>query len=337
MRSVAIAVAASALAAVLLLARWPSRLADIEVRYQPRQTQTGRLFPGFSQGEGFVCERDGLRAIDVALAPLGRAAPGPLELALHVGKRDGPVLRRATLAGDRLPSSDGWARFEFDPVPDSADVTFFFDVSSAGGPSTHSPWTRYRGYTQLVRPWGDRIAAAAALDGEWLCVHPDLHALAFAVDGLDAAAGPATLVLSDAATGEELRRCELRPHAPLATGWACFGFEAIANSRWRKLRYHLEPPPNARLVGDAQGLSLITFHGGGEVDARLRGATCGGETMADRDLVFRAWSGGGAGAMISRLEERGGRKLALAAALWLAGIAVLASLLRANVRGPSDS
>jgi hypothetical protein len=56
--------------------------------------------------------------------------------------------------------------------------------------------------------------------------------------------------------------------------------------------------------------------------------TCGKEELDDRDLVFRALSGDGRSALITRLTERGGSKLELAACAWLASIAVAFVALR---------
>lgn len=336
MRGVLLAAIVGLLGIAALLA-WRARLPDIEIRYAPKQTTAGRIFPGHALGQGFRCEFDGLHTIEVALAPLGGAEPAGLELVLHVDEPLGPVLRRGTLAASELPRADGWARFEFDALEDSGGREFWFELVSAT-PSAHAPWVRYRGVPYLIRTWGERVLTEREQTGELLGSPPrpgrpdvlfaNLCALAFAVDGLDAAAGPARLELRDAESGELLRRSELAPRAPLASGWAFFAFEPLADSRWRALRYALELPAGSRLVGSDAGHSLIAFHAGGALDTGALGATCRGELLADRDLVFRARSTSGVRALLTRLKARGGGNVSLGALLWLAAVLVLARVSR---------
>jgi hypothetical protein len=300
------------------------------VRYAPRQTQLGRIFPRHPVGQGFTCERDGLSAIEVAMVRLAGEAR-PIDLELRVQSPDGPVLRRARAEAADLPSSDGWARFEFDPVPDSRGVRFYLSLAAAGdAPSSHAPWIRYRGAPRVVRPWGSRVAPREALAGEFQSLDPDLRALAFAVDGFDAAAAPGEIEVE--CDGEPARRSQLAPRAPLADGWAFFAFEPIAASRWKGVRYRLSVPESARFVGGEGGLSLIAFHGSGAADPRLAGITWRGEVLADRDLVFRAWSGEGTRALVSRLADRVGATFLFALAAWLAAIALAVRAFGATAR-----
>lgn len=327
----------AALLGAASLFAWSARLPDVEIRYAPRQTSAGQIFPGHALGQGLRCEFDGLHALELALVRQAGVAPVDIELALHAGGPDGPVLRRATLAVSELPSEDGWARFEFEPIDDSAGAPLWFELACAA-PSGHTPWVRYRGVPYLVRTWGERVFTEPIQNGELLSSPPrpgrpdvlfaNLSALAFAVDGLDAAAGPARLELRAAVSGELLRTSTLAPRAPLANGWAFFAFEPLADTRYRALSYSLELPAGARLVGTSEGHSLIAFHAAGELDTAALGATCRGERLDDRDLVFRAWSSGGVSALVTRLGTRGGWKLALGAALSLAAIVVLARASR---------
>jgi hypothetical protein len=342
MRAAWLAVALSFALAVAGLGAWSRALPDAEIRYAPRTTNAGRIFPGHALGQGFRCEFDRLRAIDVALASVGGAAVD-LELALHVGEPDGPVLRRARVDAASLPQSDGWARFEFEPIADSAGVRFWFELASAS-PSSVGPWLRYRGVPYVVREWSSTVFDARVQAGELASVPPrkgrpdllfaDLRALAFAVDGLDGAAAPAKLALSDPATGEVLRRGELAPRAPIANGWAFFTFEPLHDTRYRALHYELELPQDARLIGNADGHSLVAYHSGGELDTAALGATCRGVKLPDRDLVFRAWSAGGARTILSRLAQRASWKLALGALAWLAAIAVAARAITPRKETP---
>jgi hypothetical protein len=163
--------------------------------------------------------------------------------------------------------------------------------------------------------------------------HEGLCALAFAFDGLDAAAAPATLVLFDA-QGVELRRSVIAPLTPHATGWGFFPFEPLKDSRFANLRWRLELPRDARVVGDASGLSHFAFFAAGAPAASVLGMTVRGAAQGDRDMVFRAWSGGGAKALVARLASRGGLRIAFAALFTLAATLALFTLAR---RGLGDA
>jgi hypothetical protein len=318
---------------VLLLA-WHDELPDVEIRYAPRQTQAGRIFPGHALGQGFVCDFDGLHAIDVALAPIGGEL-ADLELALRADDPHGAELRRVRVAAAALPASDDWVRFEFEPLADSAGRSFWFELHSSAA-SSHAPWVRYRGVPYLVRPWGDRVLTGSHQEGDLLPApprprtdlqHSDLRALAFAVDGVDAAAAPAVLTLSDPRTGKVLRRSELAPRAPHATGWMFFEFEVLHDTRWRALHYALDLPEGARLIGGADGHSIVAFHSTAWAHPSVLGATCRGDGLHDRDLVFRAWSEGSRANLLSRLYERSSSSLVSTAIAWVLSVAALSALL----------
>jgi hypothetical protein len=328
-------VAVALVVALLALGAWRGDLPDLEVRYEPRQTHAGRIFPGHPLGEGFTCERDGLHAIDVELVPIG-GRPSALSLVLRMGAPDGPVVRTASIAAEDLPATDLWARFEFNPIDDSRGQRYFFELI-APEVSAHSPWIRFRGVPYMIRPWGDQPITGRTVEGELQSMpprvgkpdvlHSRLCALAFAVDGLDAAAGPAEMTLMDA-EGKVLRTSKLAAHVPHATSWAFFTFDPIEASRFATYRYRLDLPSEARLVGTSEGPSMIAFHGDGELEARLQGMTARGEVLGDRDLVFRAWSDEGFGIELARLLERGGESLVLAGLLWIVGVAGVGALLR---------
>ena len=320
-------------AAFALLA-WRARVPDVEIRYAPRTTQAGRIFPEFALGSGFACENDGLHAIDVAFAPIG-GDPQPLELELRQGTPDGPVVRRARVEAAALPATDDWVRFEFEPLPSSAGQRFWFQIS-APERTAHTPWTRYRGIPYVVRPWGDRAIDGPVIEGELLPApprprtdlhHADLHTLAFAMNYMHPQAGEARLVLYDGVSGEELRRATIGPGLPCDTGWAFFRFEKLADTRWRALRYRVELPTGASLIGNADGPSIVAFHGGSRVPPEVLGMTCGTRTLEQRDLVFRAWSSGESSALLARLSARGGRTILYAAVLWFLALLVASRLL----------
>jgi hypothetical protein len=321
--------------ALLALGAWRGDVPEIEIRYEPRQTHVGRIFPGHPLGQGFTCERDGLNAIDVQLVPIG-GRPSALTLVLRVGEPDGAVVRTARIESADLPPTDLWGRFEFDPIRDSSGQRFYFELISPEV-SAHSPWVRYRGVPYVIRPWGDQPITGATLEGDFQSMpprlgrpdilHSNLSALAFAVDGLDAAAGPATLTLLDE-EGGVVRTSQLSPRVPHATSWAFFAFDPIETSRFATYRFRLELPPEARLVGTSDGPSAIAFHGTGELDSRLLGMTAAGEVLEDRDLVFRARSDEGYGIVLFRLFDHGGEALVVAALFWVIGVAGVGALLR---------
>lgn len=321
--------------ALLALGAWRGDTPDLEIRYQPRQAHAGRIFPGHPLGQGFTCERDGLHAIDVQLVPIG-GRPSALALALRAGTPDGAVVRTARIEAADLPPTDLWARFEFEPIRDSRGQRYFFELI-APEVSAHSPWIRFRGVPYVIRPWGDKPITGETVEGELQSMpprpgkpdilHSRLCALAFAVDGLDAAAAPATLTLLDE-EGGVVRTSTMAPRVPHATSWAFFAFDPIETSRFATYRFRLELPPQTRLVGTAEGPSMLAFHGDGEVDPRLHGMTAGGAELDDRDLVFRAWSDRGLGIVLARLVDRGGEALFVAALFWIVGVAGVGALLR---------
>jgi hypothetical protein len=308
---------------------------ELDVRAIPHQTQFGRIFPGHPVGASFVLERGDLRALEIALVDLGGERT-PLELTLR-GELGGEVLRRVAIPASDLPTGDGWVRVELDLAAlDASPRSFHFELSSAS-PSSHSPWVRYRGVPHLVRPWGDRVLPGGALEFELsLLPHPDLCALALAVDGLDAAAAPAFVQVADPRTGEVVVRGEVRQRSPQASAWVFFTFEALAPSRWKPWNVRFELPADARPIGAEGGPSLIAFHGRGRVDEALRGMTCGPAHFEDRDLIFRARGAESRGLQWARWLERGGARLPAAAALFVAAALALAALLHTWSFGRRD-
>ncbi len=303
---------------------------ELEVRAIPHQTQFGRIFPGHPVGASFFLERGDLRALEIALVDLGGERT-PLELTLRGqsgGESGGEVLQRVEIPASALPSGDGWIRVPLEHVArDASPAWFHFELSSAS-PSSHSPWVRYRGVSHAVRPWGDRVLSAGALECELsLLPHADLCALALAVDGLDAAAEPATLSIVDPRTGAEVSRGEVLQRSPQAAAWAFFTLEPLANARHKPWRVRFELPASARPIGDGVGPSLIAFHGRGIVDPALGGMSCGAARFEDRDLIFRVWTGAGPGARLVRWLERGGARLAVAFALSLVAFALVGAWL----------
>ena len=68
-------VAVALVVAALALGAWRGDLPDVEIRYAPRQTHAGRIFPGHPLGEGFTCERMSAAA-STGTSIRGRAARG---------------------------------------------------------------------------------------------------------------------------------------------------------------------------------------------------------------------------------------------------------------------
>ncbi len=299
---------------------------ELDVRAIPHQTQFGRIFPGHPVGASFALERGDLRALEIALVDLGGERT-PLELTLR-SELGGEVLQRVAIPASELPAGDGWVRVALDlEALDAPPSSFHFELSSAS-PSSHSPWVRYRGVSHVVRPWGDRVLPGGALECELsLLPHPNLRALALAVDGLDAAAAPASVQIADPRTNEVLARGEVLQRSPQATAWVFFTFEELPSSRWKPWNVRFELPADARPVGGEAGPSLIAFHGRGTVGPALGGMTCGAGRFDDRDLIFRVWTHEGRGEQHRRWSERGGAGLVAAALIYLAAAALLGAWL----------
>jgi hypothetical protein len=321
-RSALVLVAVALLSAALALLHAGEPAPELEVRAIPHQTQFGRIFPGFAAGQVFRCAGP-LRRIDVALVPLG-GEPTPLEFTLRADGPEGEVLRSARLSPRDLPSSDAWVSIAFEPV-EHASGQYHFSLASSQ-PSSHSPWVRYRAVSHVVRPWGTQVLGAGVREFELaLLPHGDLRALALAVDGLDAAAAPATAELFDPRSGELVARAEVLQRSPQASAWVFFTFATPwPGARWRPWTVRLQLPPDARVIGDAAGPSLISFHAGEALDGQLAGATVASNLLPDRDLVFRAWGD---------LTHEGVRGRALARLGWRAPWIALLFLLAAAALG----
>jgi hypothetical protein len=297
-----------------------------DVRALPHQTQFGRIFPGHAVGAQFVSNGGSVQALDIALVDLG-GEPTPLELTLR-REPGSEVLKRVTIPVSALPAGDGWVRVELDVgALEAAPSSFHFELSSAS-PSSHSPWVRYRGVSHVVRPWGDRVLPGGALEFELsLLPHPDLRALALAFDGLDAAADPASVQLTDPRTDEVVARGEVRQRSPQASAWVFFTFDPLPQARWKPWNVRFELPADARPIGGEAGPSLIAFHGRGTVAPELGGLTCGAARFDDRDLIFRVWTHESHGEQGLRWIERGGARLVAAALLYAAAAALLGAWL----------
>ena len=335
----------------------------VEVRSVPWRTQGGRIPRAFPPGQGFVCTREGLERIEVALVTQGADVGQGLELVLREGGPGGEELRRARLAPEDLPApgTSGWASFAFEPVRYSQGGRFWWQLEVPGErPScAYTPWVRYHGQPGIDMAWGDRIVPGSVHEGRiadptsawgardtYLRVpHANLSALAFAVDTLRPAVGPCVLEVwgegADPARDAPLRRVELRPEEEVGGGYAYFAFEPIADSRWREMRYRLSTNGGARLVGTEHGPSYKGWHGRGESEAPLLGASRGGLVWTDRAHVFRAFGSPApadgldeATAGVLEVADRAGWRLPAAGLAWAlsAGLAGLAGALLARRR-----
>lgn len=324
-RNAFVLVAVALLTAALALLRAGEPAPELEVRAIPHQTQFGRIFPGFAVGEVFRCAGP-IRRIDVALVPLG-GEPTPLEFTLRADGPQGAVLRSARLSPRDLPASDAWVSIAFEPV-EHASGQYHFSLASSQ-PSSHSPWVRYRAVSHVVRPWGTKVLGATEREFELaLLPHGDLRALALAVDGLDAAAAPATVELIDPRTGELAARGEVLQRSPQAAAWVFFTFASPwSEARWRPWTVRLQLPPGARVIGDAGGPSLISFHAGEALDEQLAGVAVGPTLLPDRDLVFRVWGDLDADGVRGRALARLGWRAPWIALLFLLAVAALGCTL----------
>lgn len=318
------------------------RLADtyeLDVRSVPWRTHGGHLSNEGRTGQGFRCRWDGLTRIEVALVSLGPTEGAQLELLLRADARDGAPLRRARALAPTPSGERGWVSFEFEPVANSAGRDFWFELAPLGDaqPSPWSAWIRYHGQPGIDAPWGDRVATGRVFEGAvidnsltperlhfWGKVpHPQLCAMAFAVEELSSARGQVRLELwgegADPRADPPLRSALLEPDAATRGGYAYFAFEPVADSRWKDMRYRLSVPQATRLVGFERGLSFKTFHGGTQGPPGLLGMTRGTRVHGDRSLVFRASSSPSRAEAFELLARRAGWKLWAGALCWILG------------------
>ena len=328
----------------------------VEVRSVPWRTQAGRIPRAYPPGQGFVATREGLARIDVALVTQGADVGEGLDLVLREGGPDGPELRRVRLAPGELPApgTRGWARFEFEPIRYSQAGHYWWQLELPGErPScAYTPWVRYHGQPGVDMAWGNRIVPGPVHEGlianmtdQWASSeyhlrvpHANLAALSFAVDALRPAVGPCVLELwdegADPAQAPPLRRVELRPEDEVSGGHAYFAFEPVAASRWRAMRYRLTLNDGARIVGTERGPSLKSWHGRGAGGPVLLGASRGDLVHPDRALVFRAFGAADPAdgldeetAGVLEVARRAGRRLGVAALLWVLAGGLLGALL----------
>jgi hypothetical protein len=89
-------------------------------------------------GQTFVASFDGLHQIDVRLGSGDRAGAQALTLHLRAAPDASEAIRSATLSV-APPASDGWASFEFEPVPDSGGQSLYFSLESPAASSGTRP------------------------------------------------------------------------------------------------------------------------------------------------------------------------------------------------------
>jgi hypothetical protein len=290
--------------------------------------------PSYPVGQAFVCESDGLFAIEVAVGTDGHPV-GEFELTLRERGDDERAIRSAIVPIDGVPAGGGYLRFEFEPVADSGGKSYEFRLAPGSSlpRAILAPFFGYRGQRQNVRPWGDHGSAPHELEGTFVCEHPDLRAIGIGMVAFDPAAGDAELILSVEGTdGPPLASARIVPRVPIENGWAFFPMPVVKESRWKTLRYELRLPKGAQASAGPSGVSMISYHGGGEVSPRLVGMTVRGEQQTDRDLVFRAWSRGGEDRAFALLQERGGSRVAIAWALWIVASVAILAFLRSAAR-----
>jgi hypothetical protein len=330
--------------AVLALGAWSFRVRDLEVRAEPWRIHSGQVRAGAPVGEGFTAVRDGLERIDVAVTDFTDQPPAEIELVLRADGPQGLELRRVRAARLEPATQGGWLVFEFEPVADSAGRRFHAQLGPASGVEMcwYAPWIRFRGLADRGQTWGERVFEGPVVEGTFISDHATLRGLAF---GGEMLGGSAELVLSDR-DGREVRRVRVEDPGPIEWGWLVFGFEPIAESRWRTWSYRIELPPGGRLRGtfddalrrNPGGPARVGFYGGGRVDGHLQGMTRAGELLADRDLVLRTWSERGLGVAWALLRERlGGRGLWAAACLASACGLLVAALGASRAAAPARS
>lgn len=309
----------------LALAWAGAQVRDLDVRSAPWRINLGHLREGARAGELFTAVRDGLERIDVAVADFTEQPPSEVELVLRAEGPDGAELRRALGARLEPGNQGGWLVFEFEPVEDSGGRRFHASIGPAAGVEVcwYAPWIRYRGSSDRGSRWGESVFEGPVVEGRFISDHAPLRGLAFGGEGFD---GVAELVLLDP-EGRELRRSRVEFPAPVEWAWLVFGFEPLAESRWRTLAYRIELPPGARLRGSGAEPARLSYFGGGRVDEHLGGLTHGARSLADRDLALRTFSSRGPGVALGLLRDRLGLRGAAAAALLVLASAALAAAL----------
>lgn len=337
-------------------------LPDIEIRTVPWRAHSGRLLARWPLAQGFRCETDGLRRIEVALVSLVRPSNGGVELTLRAGGPDGAALRTVEVRPGDLAQGGEWVAFDFEPVADSAGRDFWFELSPTADrrPGDHGAHVRYHGQVGHIGTWAGRVVPGPVVEGVLRAVkplrprpraegappvdevpHPNLRAVAFAAQDVAPRLGEVKLELwREGDEGPPLRTVVLGPENEVRNGFLIFAFEPIADSRWTRYRYRLTLHDRAALIGDELGPTMLTFHGTEDGDGRLLGLARGGVVVGDRDLVFRAWGERDRARAFGLIRERAGWRLWLAAALWIAAVAIVVRLfLVAGPRGtgPGES
>ena len=319
--------AALLLLCIGILSSLHARRPEIEVRFVRRHGLTGNLNPAAPISQGFRCEDAGLHRIDVAILSLIPHPIDELVLVLREGHPNGLEVRRAVADPDETHTPDDYLEFAFEPLADSAGREYWFTITSTRRelPSDYALWWRWRGQLVLDRPWGSEVLEGNTFEGAFRAAYRDLAGLLVPVESLDPSTEPAWNEIWET-RGETLLRCEQHPRAPITRGHACFPFAARPDSRHRDFRFRLHLPPGARVIGTAEGLSFHSLYGAGWQPERLCGMSVAGVIAVEQDLVFRAWTRGGPQRELARLRSRGGLRVLVGLAVWLAAMIVLASV-----------
>jgi len=82
----------------------------------------------------FISPANQLHAIEVLTATYERRN-ADLRLSIREGSLEGPIIREAMLKGSRIVNN-GYSRWEFKPILGSKGKTYYFQIASAGSPST---------------------------------------------------------------------------------------------------------------------------------------------------------------------------------------------------------
>ncbi|HPF15359.1 MAG TPA: hypothetical protein PLJ12_13940 [Planctomycetota bacterium] len=296
-------------------------VADIELRDRITRTPVSKVFQGFPPGQLFRCDFRDLQRIDVRVLRQGNDDGPDLLLELREVPGDQldrfltqPVVRSAAMesvAGARGPL---WATFRFEPIPASKGKVYHFSLRPAEGRdlTNWAPFVSMRATTGEFLPWGNRLVSEPTLTWDFRSRFSDLSAVAIAVNGLDATAAPSSLQLFELPEGAgvdptPVLRAEGQLHhqAPIASGYAFYTLDPIANSRWKKYRAVLHLPPGARVLMTDSGPTYIEYHGIGTPPPELIGQTIARDLQPNRDLVFRAYGEDGVRSNWGKLVARG--------------------------------
>jgi hypothetical protein len=193
--------------------------------------------------------------------------------------------------------------------------------------ANYAPWIRFHGQVGRDNAWGNKTFDSRTVGSSFTAPLDDLRAIAVACEYVSTVRGEVRLDLWEPGQEKSPLRTAQLPHPTVAdAGYAFFSFAPIPDSAGRAYSFRVTSKVAARFNGRNAAPSFKTYHGVSGSTPELGGMTSKGESLPDRDLVFRAWSSYGRLRGLSVANARAGWRVWAAVICWTASTLALARL-----------